>query len=144
MSLSRRFSLAFILLILVSILSYISFTYFNPRLSKEAEKSVQGSTVSKNFLDFLPVLDSAEEISSNSTSDGFERSLLIEEECGDLPQRFYTNVLRENGWDLEKTEVDEGFEANTFSKAGQRITVSILDNPEKSECLINLVGTRAN
>ena len=130
-----------VFLVIVSFLSYVSFTYFKPSLNfvERNVKEVKGYFI-KNPFSFLPPLEGAEEIRSNISSNGFESSYLISSECTQDAQRYYSNVLTEKGWELERSEKYENIESSTYKKNPYKITVSFFNNPDNRECLVTLVG----
>jgi len=141
MNFTRKFYVLSVSLVIVSLLSYVSFTYFKPSLSfvKRNAKEVKGYFV-KNPFSFLPSLEGAEELSYNLSSDGFERSYLISSECTQDVQRFYGNVLTEKGWKVERSEKRETIESLTYKKGPYKITVSSFNDSNNKECLVTLVG----
>ena len=145
MNFTRKFYMLSASLVMVSLLSYVSFTYFEPSLNfaKKNIEDVKGYFVSSPFS-FLPSLGGAEEIRSNLSSDGFERSYLISSECTQDIQRFYANVLVEKGWEVERLEKNENVESSTYKKNPYKIIVSSFNDPNNEECLVTLVGFSSN
>jgi len=141
MNFTRKFYMLSASLVMVSLLSYVSFTYFEPSLNfaKKNIEEVKGYFVNSPFS-FLPSLSGAEEIRSNLSSDGFERSYLISSECTQDAQRFYGNVLGEKGWSVERSEKYEDIESFVYKKNPYKIIVSSFNDPNNEECLVTLVG----
>ena len=141
MNFTRKFYILSVSLIAVSLLSFISFTYFEPSLSfvKMGAEEVRGYFVTSPFS-FLPSLEGAEEISSNVSSDGFEKSYLFHKECTQDAQRFYGNVLAEKGWEVERSEKYEDIESFVYKKNPYKIVVSSFNDPNNEECLVTLIG----
>ena len=140
---SKRFYFAFILLIFVSSLSYFSFSQYAPNIEAKSKEEVKGSQ-SEHPFSFVPDLPNAQSRSSNHSYESFERSFIKDETCSGEAQKFYTTVLEDNKWKLERTEEKENFVGKTYKKDNQKITVSTFNNPEKEECLIILVGFSSN
>lgn len=143
MSFTKRFYFAFILLFAVSIVSYISFMQFKPSAAESSKEEVKGSSMEDAFS-FIPALTDAEEVSANYSSDGFERTFLTNKECDGSSQQFYANVLKEKGWYLEKSDENEDFTSQTFSKLDKKITISSVSDEQNKECLVHLVGFSTN
>lgn len=139
MDFSKKFYFAFALLISVSLLSYFSFLRFRPGLKTSERSSVRGVQTSNPF-DFIPVIEGAQEVGSNTSPEALDASYLISGQCVPEIHRFYSNVLTDKGWELEKEATLDGFEIKTYKKGKDKVVVKTSESPSKEECHINLVG----
>jgi hypothetical protein len=120
-------------------LSYFSFITFRPQFKRQVSQEIKGSSIENSFS-FIPLIEGAEEISANYSSEGFERSFSIVGSCTGSEQRFYNNLLENYGWTHEKTEVEKNFEGHTYRKATRKIKVNSFNQTQSGNCIITLVG----